>query len=68
MVNGWLKSLTPAANNGRYPGQGDETSAFRHESCVNQQNPTRPGRSEVVLDQTILGLLINGAAAFAAGN
>ena len=27
-----------------------------------------PGRSEVVLDQTILGLLINGAAAFAAGN
>jgi hypothetical protein len=68
MVNGWLKSLTPAANNGRYPDQGTKRAHFTTKAALTSKPRRGPGRSEVVLDQTILGLLINGAAAFAAGN
>jgi hypothetical protein len=53
MVNGWLKSRPLAI-------AATKRAHFRHESCVNQQKPTPFARSEVVLDQAILGLLING--------
>jgi len=39
--------------------QATKRAHFRHETCVNQRKPTLPGHSEVVLDQAILGLLIN---------
>jgi hypothetical protein len=45
-----------------------ERAHFRHENCVNQRSQRCPERSEVVLAQTILGLLINRTAAVAAGN
>jgi hypothetical protein len=68
MVNGWLKSGASAAGISRRPPTAPERAHFRHENCVNQQRPTPLGRSEVVLAQAILGLLINRTAAFAAGN
>jgi hypothetical protein len=60
MVNGWLKlrDNPPTAARDRHPAA--KRAHFRHESCVNQQKPMRDARSEVVLDQAILGLLING--------
>jgi hypothetical protein len=68
MVNGWLKLRSSATAIGRCPLTAPKRAHFRHENCVNQQQPTRRGRSEVVLAQAILGLLINRTAAFAAGN
>jgi hypothetical protein len=58
MVNGWLKSAIRGADNEPAPSTATKRAHFRHEICINQQSPTRPGRSEVVLDQAILGLLI----------
>jgi hypothetical protein len=60
MVNGWLKLPIRGVNNGRCPAPATKRAHFRHEICVNQQSQRCPGRSEVVLDQAILGLLING--------
>jgi hypothetical protein len=60
MVNGWLKSAILGGTTQAAPARTTKRAHFRHEICVNQQRPTRPGRSEVVLDQAILGLLING--------
>jgi hypothetical protein len=60
MVNGWLKSPIPGRDKAECPPQATKRAHFRHEICVNQQKPTLPGQPEVVLDQAILGLLING--------
>jgi hypothetical protein len=68
MVNGRLKLRSITADIGQCAPTTAKRAHFRHENCVNQQRPTRLGRSEVVLAQTILGLLINRTAALAAGN
>jgi hypothetical protein len=60
MVNGWLKSAILGGDKARCPPPATKPAHFRHEICVNQQKPTWLGQSEVVLDQAILGLLING--------
>jgi hypothetical protein len=60
MVNGWLKSAILDVDSAPAPSTATERAHFRHETCVNQQRPTRSERSKVVLDQAILGLLING--------
>jgi hypothetical protein len=60
MVNGWLKSPIPGIGKAQCPLRATKRAHFRHEICVNQHKPTPPGQSEVVLDQAILGLLING--------
>jgi hypothetical protein len=59
MVNGWLKSPIPGRDKAQCLPRATKRAHFRHEICVNQQKPTLPGQSEVVLDQAILGLLIN---------
>jgi hypothetical protein len=66
MVNGWLKS-NRAAVDGTLLARANRLIAtkrahFRHRSCVNQQWATASGRLEVVLDQAILGLLLERAA------
>jgi hypothetical protein len=60
MVNGWLKSVILGVDNATAPVRTTERAHFRHEICVNQQRSTPPRCSEVVLEQAILGLLING--------
>jgi hypothetical protein len=67
MVNGWLKSRDnrPTSAWGRHPAA--KQAHFRHESCVNQRRSMPPAHSEVVLDQAILGLLINWTAVSAVG-
>jgi hypothetical protein len=59
MVNGWLKSPNPGSDEAQCPLPTTKRAHFRHEICVNQQSRRNPGHSEVVLDQAILGLLIN---------
>jgi hypothetical protein len=59
MVNGWLKSRLSGGGKARCQLAATKRAHFRHEICVNQQKPTWLGHSEVVLDQAILGLLIN---------
>jgi hypothetical protein len=68
MVNGWLKSRDNGPNIGAGPPSGAKRAHFRHESCVNQRKSMPRARSEVVLDQAILGLLIKWAAVHAVGN
>jgi hypothetical protein len=68
MVNGWLKSRDNGPNIGARRPSGAKRAHFRHESCVNQRKSMPRARSEVVLDQAILGLLINWAAACAVGH
>jgi hypothetical protein len=68
MVNGWLKLRLSAADIGQSPPTATKRAHFRHENCVNQHRRRGLGRSEVVLAQAILGLLINRTAAFAARN
>jgi hypothetical protein len=63
MVNGWLKLGSNAVDIRQCPLTAPKRAHFRHENCVNQHQPTRLGRSEVVLAQAILGLLINRTAA-----
>jgi hypothetical protein len=72
MVNSWLKS-NRAAVDGTLLARANRLIAtkrahFRHRSCVNQQSATASGRLEVVLDQAILGLLLERAASLAVGN
>jgi hypothetical protein len=63
MVNGWLKSPIPGMDNARWLLPATKRAHFRHEIYVNQRKSTPPAHSEVVLDQAILGLLINGGSA-----
>jgi hypothetical protein len=43
MVNGWLKSAILGVDNAAAAAQSTKRAHFRHEICVNQQRPTRPG-------------------------
>jgi hypothetical protein len=43
MVNGWLKSRAAAIDIGQCPPAAAKRAHFRHENCVNQQQPTRLG-------------------------
>jgi hypothetical protein len=67
MVNGWLKSrLRPwTAADGCRRRQNERI--FATKTALTSSNQPGVRRSEVVLGQTILGLLINRMAAFAAG-
>jgi hypothetical protein len=60
MVNGWLKSVILGQDGATATARTTKSAHFRHEICINQQTQRGPERSEVVLDQAILGLLING--------
>jgi hypothetical protein len=43
MVNGWLKLRSAAADSRQYPPTATKRAHFRHEICVNQQQPMRLG-------------------------
>jgi hypothetical protein len=43
MVNGWLKLRSSTGDIGQYPPTAAKRAHFRHENCVNQQQPTRLG-------------------------
>jgi hypothetical protein len=68
MVNGWLKSLALAANISQSAPAEVKRAYFATKPALTSSGQRNPGRSEVVLDQAILGLLINRAAAFAVGH
>jgi hypothetical protein len=65
MVNGWLKLPSAPANARR---QRQNERIFATKTALTSSSRPGLGRSEVVLAQAILGLLINRTAAFAAGN
>jgi hypothetical protein len=68
MVNGWLKSPASAADINRCPPTAPNERIFATKTALTSSGRRGLGRSEVVLAQAILGLLINRTAAFAAGN
>jgi hypothetical protein len=68
MVNSWLKSAIHSVDSTSAPSAGDKRAIFAAKSALTSGVQPSPGRSEVVLDQTILGLLINGRQGFAVGN
>jgi hypothetical protein len=68
MVNGWLKLRSSAADISQCPLQRQNERIFATKSALTSTSRRDLGRSEVVLAQAILGLLINRTAAFAAGN
>jgi hypothetical protein len=43
MVNGWLKLRFSAVDISQWPPTAAKRAHFRHENCVNQQQPTRHG-------------------------
>jgi hypothetical protein len=68
MVNGWLKLRSRAADIGQYPVTATNERIFATKTALTSTSRRDFGRSEVVLAQAILGLLINRTAASAAGN
>jgi hypothetical protein len=68
MVNGWLKLPSAAADIGQCRCQRQNERIFATKTALTSSSRRGLGRSEVVLAQAILGLLINRTAAFAAGN
>jgi hypothetical protein len=60
MVNGWLKSPIPGIDTAQYEPRAANERIFATKSALTSWGQRYPGRSEVVLDQAILGLLING--------
>jgi len=68
MVNGWLKLRLSAADISQCPLTVTNERIFATKTALTSSSQRGMGRSEVVLAQTILGLLINRTAAFAAGN
>jgi hypothetical protein len=60
MVNGWLKSTISGRYNAQCKPQAANERIFATKSALTSKGQRCPGRSEVVLDQAILGLLING--------
>jgi hypothetical protein len=59
MVNGWLKSPILDVDNATAPSRTTNERIFATKSALTSKGQRGGGRSEVVLDQTILGLLIN---------
>jgi len=68
MVNGWLKLGSSTADIGQDRRQRQNERIFATKTALTSTRRRDLGRSEVVLAQAILGLLINRTAAFAAGN
>jgi len=68
MVNGWLKLRSTTADISQCPPTGQNERIFATKTALTSGDQRGLGRSEVVLAQAILGLLINRTAAFAAGN
>jgi hypothetical protein len=68
MVNGGLKSAIRGVNNGPAPSTATKRAHFATKSALTSKGQRRPRRSEVVLDQAILGLLINGRQRLPVGN
>jgi hypothetical protein len=60
MVNDWLKSSIPGGTNRNARSGQQNERIFATKSALTSNSQRCPGRSEVVLDQAILGLLING--------
>jgi hypothetical protein len=60
MVNRWLKSSIRRMDNAPVPWLTTKPAHFATKSALTSKGQRGPGRSEVVLDQAILGLLING--------
>jgi hypothetical protein len=60
MVNGWLKSAIRGIDTGPAPSTATNKRIFATKSALTSKGQHGQGRSEVVLDQAILGLLING--------
>jgi len=60
MVNGRLKSAIRGVDNAPAPSTVTNKRIFATKSALTSKGQRGPGRSEVVLDQAILGLLING--------
>jgi hypothetical protein len=60
MVNGWLKSPISGIDSAQCKPQAANERIFATNSALTSTGRRCPGRSEVVLDQAILGLLING--------
>ena len=60
MVNGWLKPAIRGVDNTPAPSSATNKRIFATKSALTSKRQRGPGRSEVVLDQAILGLLING--------
>jgi hypothetical protein len=60
MVNGRLKSAICAVDNGWRRSRRRNERIFATKPALTSKGQRAPGRSEVVLDQAILGLLING--------
>jgi hypothetical protein len=65
MVNGWLRSGNLAVEIGRWRRS---ERIFATKAALTSPRQGGAGRSEVVLDQAILGLLIKWAVAHALGN
>jgi hypothetical protein len=68
MVNGWLKLRSSAVAISQCPLTAANERIFATKTALTSTSRRDLGRSEVVLAQAILGLLINRTAAFAAGN
>jgi hypothetical protein len=60
MVNGWLKSAIRGVDDAPASSTATNERIFATKSALTSKGQCGPGRSEVVLDQAILGLLING--------
>jgi hypothetical protein len=68
MVNGWLKLHSAAPDIGHCQWTAPNERIFATKTALTSSSRHGSGRSEVILAQAILGLLINRTAAFAAGN
>jgi hypothetical protein len=68
MVNGWLNCAQAPPTSADAGRQHQNERIFATKTALTSNSRRGLGRSEVVLAQAILGLLINRAAAFAAGN
>jgi hypothetical protein len=60
MVNGWLKSGIFGGTTRKGSRRRQNERIFATKSALTSKDQRGPGRSNVVLDQAILGLLING--------
>jgi hypothetical protein len=59
MVNGWLKSGILGGTTHKGPRRRQNERIFATKTALTSKGQRGPGRSKVVLDQAILGLLIN---------
>jgi len=59
MVNGWLRSWNKRAASARDRIRSPTERIFATKAALTSPNQCPAARSEVVLDQAILGLLIN---------